>query len=252
MALGRTPFSSSNPYRPKRPTTDKIIFISCEGSITEEEYFNDVISFLYSNTKSSIQFISVKEDAVKTPKNIRTADQEKELSKSKPHQLLEKIEEFKVANNDKYEFNNHLEDEFWLIMDVDDHTEEYYKENWENTIELCNERNYGYAISNPFFEIWLLLHHVDVKADDHTYAVTDSHPYERTPHYRERLRYDAKAPLKDQKHIDKDHYTKEKVCKAIERARALHDANEDWPRSLGTTVYKLLEKIVEIDKQYAG
>lgn len=32
------PFSVENPYRTKRPSTSKIIFLSCEGSETEEEY----------------------------------------------------------------------------------------------------------------------------------------------------------------------------------------------------------------------
>ena len=33
-----TPYTNEYPYRPIRPTTSKIIFLSCEGSVTEEEY----------------------------------------------------------------------------------------------------------------------------------------------------------------------------------------------------------------------
>ena len=46
MAANRMSFSPLSPYREKRPTTNKIIFISCEGSVTEEEYFQ-IISQLY-------------------------------------------------------------------------------------------------------------------------------------------------------------------------------------------------------------
>ena len=67
MALfkSRIPFNFQNPYRPVRPVTSKIIFLSFEGSVTEEEYFERV-SDLFSEIKSKIQFISVAEDAVHT------------------------------------------------------------------------------------------------------------------------------------------------------------------------------------------
>ena len=35
----RIPFSVENPYRPVRPATSRIIFLSLEGSVTEEGYF---------------------------------------------------------------------------------------------------------------------------------------------------------------------------------------------------------------------
>lgn len=41
-----TPFTNENPYRDKRPATSKIIFLSCEGSVTEEEYI-EVLSNIY-------------------------------------------------------------------------------------------------------------------------------------------------------------------------------------------------------------
>lgn len=61
----RVPFTPQNPYRVVRPKTNKIIFLSCEGSVTEEEYF-DLVSNIFSEIKSKIQFISVAEDAVFT------------------------------------------------------------------------------------------------------------------------------------------------------------------------------------------
>lgn len=248
MPVERLSLVPSSPYRKKRPTTDKIIFISCEGSITEEEYF-ELVSKLYQNVKSKIQFISVVEDIVHTPKKLRTPNQEQLLTKSKPHQLLEKIEIFKETKNDVYDFKNHKDDEFWIIADVDDHTAKYYIDTWNLTIAACKQNHYGYAISNPFFELWLLLHHDDVNADDYQYAVTDTHPYEKTDHFKKRLE-DKGVRLKKSKHIIDEHYTKEKVQNAIARAKALHNKDEDWPRELGTTVYKLLENIAELDAQY--
>jgi len=233
------------PYRPRRPATSKIIFLSCEGAVTEHEYF-ELISDIFSEVKSKIQFIDIMEDILKIPERHRTEEQKRKVSKSKPWQLVQKIEEFKVEKNSTYDFEKHLDDEFWIISDVDDHTNEENVEKWNEMIQLCEDKGYGYAISNPFFEIWLLLHHVDVCEKDFKYAVTSEHPYEKNSHYRERIRHDGQAPLHKQKHIKKEHYTKEKVELAIERARRLHKDGDKWPSDLGTTVYLLLEKIQQL------
>lgn len=49
----RKPFTVDDPYRPVRPTTNKIIFLSCEGSATEEEYVV-LLSEIYGEVKSKI------------------------------------------------------------------------------------------------------------------------------------------------------------------------------------------------------
>ena len=46
LLKSRVPFTPQNPYRVVRPQTSKIIFLSCEGSVTEEEYFG-MISDIY-------------------------------------------------------------------------------------------------------------------------------------------------------------------------------------------------------------
>lgn len=74
LITSRIPFSNQNPYRLVRPVTSKIIFLSLEGSVTVEEYF-ERISDLFSEIKSKIQFISVAEDAVHTSPKRRTSDQ---------------------------------------------------------------------------------------------------------------------------------------------------------------------------------
>ena len=246
LLSNRLNFTPKNPYRKVRPTTSKIIFISCEGAITEEEYFK-MVSEIFSVVKSKVQFISVREDINRTPCKFRNNEQISELGKSQPYQLVEKIDTFKQKKESVFDFKNHSEDEFWIVADVDNHTDINHIKKWTSTLKECEEKGYGYAISNPFFEVWLLLHHVDVNEYDYEYAVTENHPYEKTSHYRERLHDVAKAPLKDKKHISAEYYNEEKVRQAIIRAKALHtDKNEKWPHNLGSTVYLLLEKIVEM------
>lgn len=118
ILTSRIPFTPNHPYRPKRPATSKIIFLSMEGCITEEEYF-EWISKIFSEIESKIQFISVAEDAVHTREKNRTPQQKRMLGKSKPKQLLEKIEQFKIEQNDKYQFDKYPEDEFWIVSDID-------------------------------------------------------------------------------------------------------------------------------------
>lgn len=105
------PFSHQNPYRPVRPVTSKIIFLSFEGSVTEEEYFERV-SELFDGIRTKIQFISVAEDAVHTAPKRRTSDQVTMLSKARPKQLVERIDRFKTEKNDIYQFSQYPEDEF--------------------------------------------------------------------------------------------------------------------------------------------
>ena len=129
------PFSIENPYRSKRPTTSKIIFLSCEGSVTEEEYI-EILSQIYDGVKGRVQLISVVEDEVHTlPKN-RTKEQNKVLGKSKPWQLVNRIDIFKKEKESTYEFSKYPEDEFWIVADVDDNLDNH-KEEFKNAIKAC-------------------------------------------------------------------------------------------------------------------
>lgn len=241
----RIPFSPQNPYRPVRPTTSKIIFLSFEGSVTEEEYF-EYVSEIFSEVKSKIQFVSVAEDAVHTAPKSRTPEQAKMLSKVRPKQLVERIDQFKVEKNDIYQFAEYPDDEFWIVTDVDQNWEPLWIDEWNEAIAMCNEKNYKYAISNPFFEIWLLLHHDSTTEEDRAWAVSQEHAYEKTDHFKERLRT-LGVPLVDKKHINAWDYDAEKVKVAIERAIELHiDKTDLSPKYLASTVYMILQKIIEM------
>lgn len=252
LLKSRVPFTPQNPYRLVRPKTSKIIFLSCEGSVTEEEYFS-LISDIYSEIKSKIQFISVAEDAVFTAPKCRTQEQKRMLSKVRPKHLIERIDQFKAEKNDVYQFEAYPEDEFWIITDVDQNWSNQvidsqngktYKDEWDDAIAACEGKGYHYAVSNPFFEIWLLLHHDEALEEDKSFAVSDSHPYEKTSHFRARLS-EVGAPLRDQKHIDATNYSNEKVKMAVRRAEELHvDKADLCPQYFATTVYILLKKII--------
>lgn len=230
--------------RISRPASDKIIFISCEGQVTEEQYFSIIIDIL-NGSKSKVKLISIMEENLNTPSELRTFEQNQELSKSMPWQLVEKLDKFKEEKAAIYDFEHHLNDEFWVVADVDDHTSEKNINKWTQTLIDCDNKNYKYAITNPFFEAWLLLHHTEPNDDDYKYAVTENHPYEKTSHFKERLNNDCGAGLKNGKNIKENQYTLEKIKNAIERAEKLHNKSEKWPHNFGSTVYILLNNIME-------
>ena len=239
----RIPFSIQHPFRPQRPATDKIIFLSMEGCVTEEEYFERVRE-IFSDLQNRIQFISVVEDAVNTHYKYRTTDQNALLSKVRPKQLVERIDQFKREKADIFQFDTYPEDEFWIVTDVDQNWDLWLAE-WEQAVSMCAEKGYQYAVSNPFFEVWLLLHHDEATDEDKAFAVTELHSYEKTDHYRQRLA-ELGFPLhgNNQKHIDKAHYNAENIKAAMERARALHRNEKDLaPKYLSSTVYILMDKI---------
>ena len=67
-----------------------------------------------------------------------------------------------------------------------------------------------------------------------------------TSHFRDRLRA-LGAPLKDKKHISPEHYDAAKIKLAVKQAKELHvDREARYPAYFATTVYLLLEKILEI------
>ena len=224
--------------------------------MTEENYI-DLISKLFCEIESKIKLISVAEDAAHTRPKKRTAEQNNMLSKTRPKQLVERIDQFKIDREETFQFSKYPEDEFWIITDVDinwsddvipGNAGKTYIQEWNEAIAMCQERGYDYAISNPFFEMWLLLHHDDVTDDDRSHAITDSHVYdsESAKYFRARLR-DLGAPLKKEKHIDHAHYSVEKVEAAVARAEQLHLNFEDkTPNYYATTVYLLLKKIMEL------
>ena len=261
MATVRMSSLHFSPVRPKRRTSDKLIFISCEGSVTEWEYFEKIINMVFANIGSKVKVINVLEDALKKRDKNRTIDEKKQVSSSKPQNVLDKMNAFKSTHQDDYDFDEHEQDEFWLIMDVDDHTDKTIVDSkgksnldkWNAVLNECQNNKYKCAVSNPFFELWLLLHFDDVNKDDYSYAVTDSHSYEPTDHYKNRLSA-LKVPLKKDKHFDGRYYNKynkASINAAIQRAEVLDPEPKcNFPSDLGSTVYRLLKSIKEIDDQY--
>lgn len=118
-------------------------------------------------------------------------------------------------------------DAAWLVVDKDCWTDGQLAllYEWSQT-----EENYGLALSNPKFEYWLLLHFEDGRGVANSRDCSD--------------RLKKHMPNYD-KGIDPRKITRVMIEDAIRRARQRDNPPCDkWPLTMGTTVYKLVNKLI--------
>lgn len=174
----------------------KLFVIAVEGAKTEPQYFN-----IFNDQQSVIHVNCIKGNYKNSPlqvlKRMKARLQEKELKSS---------------------------DEAWLVVDKDQWTDEQLGElrAWARSHD-----NYGFALSNPKFEYWLLLHFEDGTGITSSRDCSD--------------RLKRHLPGYD-KGIDVHKITRDRINEAISRAK---QRNSLSPHSFGTTVYKLVEKIFQ-------
>ncbi|HOO47537.1 MAG TPA: RloB family protein, partial [Deltaproteobacteria bacterium] len=117
-------------------------------------------------------------------------------------------------------------DEAWLVIDKDNWRDEQLTElhQWSKTHD-----NYGLAVSNPKFEYWLLLHFEDGNDVSSSRDCSDRLSRHLPDYDKGRLAVAKFIPG---------------ITVALERARRKDTlACEGWPRTTGTTVYRLVEKL---------
>jgi hypothetical protein len=145
----------------------------------------------------------------------------KDKHSSSPLQVLKRMTKYLREQDLK------KSDEAWLVVDKDNWTDSQLQElhQWSRTAD-----NYGFALSNPSFEYWLLLHFED--------GTGISNARECSDHLRRYL------PDYD-KSINSRKITREMIEEAISRASNRDSPRcEDWPHKIGTTVYRLVQNIV--------
>jgi hypothetical protein len=188
------------PYRQPLPR----ILIVCEGKRTEPEYFREM---------KSVERALVDLD-------IRT--------EGKPKQLVERAVELKrqtEAAAERERDENLRYDEVWCVFDIDTHKliAEASQQAKSHRIEL--------AISNPCFELWVLLHFQDQRAHILVRQVQRLCA-KHLPEYEKKVPYAKLRP----------HY-----MVAVRRAKRLEEMHAPHVRLRGnpsTGVYRLTERIM--------
>ena len=178
----------------------KLFIIATEGEKTEPQYFEILRKY-----QKEVAITPLKGDHKPSP--LRARDKMKEyLEEEQPHEPYEA----------------------WIVIDRD----EWEVEELRQIVDWAKDNsNYGFALSNPKFEYWLLLHFEDGKKVQSPRNCDD------------RLK---KCYPKYNKNIDARKITRARINDAIKRAKARdYPPCKDWPRAIGvTTVYRLVEKIL--------
>ena len=136
--------------RSERPT----IFVAFEGSKVEPQYFSSLIVFLRDNGILD--------------KNVRILDRNRKDGHSHPENVRDGVIEFFKENPRKYREG----DEVWIVIDLDEHFNiggKFSKEKFDQfmtTLETEKGMKINLALSNPCFELWLLLHYANVQQLD--------------------------------------------------------------------------------------
>jgi len=126
------------------------------------------------------------------------------------------------------------DDEFWVLIDTDHHFDPSHRAGTLRAMTEAKQKGFRVAVSNPCFELWLLLHHQAVEA-----GMEFGGCGEVEAKIRELLGSYNKAALR------KEDFPPEKIPEAIGRARQLDtDPNGPWPQETGTHVYRMMERIL--------
>ncbi len=189
----------------------KVFVIATEGEKTEKCYFEHVQSIIPSNNPDII--IDVKP----SPNGL-----------SAPNHVLERIQKFLTDQENKTLTKG---DEAWIVIDRDKWRDDQIKPCYDWS-KLSKE--YGFALSNPLFEFWLLLHFFLL---DYTNPTSDGVLQELKKHipgYNKNLKRCCLVSL-----------SKERIQIAIDNAKKLDTPPcKDWPKKPGSTIYHLVENIL--------
>lgn len=197
----------------------KLIVIVSEGSKTEPKYFSEMASQkYYYNSRVKVHILEKEDKTASSPEHVL-------------HELDKFQEEFILEEGD----------ELWLVIDHDN----WGNEKLSTVATLCQQKDYQLAISNPCFEIWLLLH----------LRSLDEYSQETLDEFRNNLRGESnRTPLErellnilgeyNKSNLNVEHFLPD-ADKAIERAQELDVHPEHrWPNDLGSRVYLVAQKII--------
>ena len=120
-------------YKKGEPFRDaSFIIIACEGAKREKVYFETLAK---GNQRIKIKVLSPKEDNV---------------GHSAPHWILERA----ISYTEEIGANKY--DTLWFVLDIDK-----WKRKILETINSECKPNWFLALSNPCFEVWLIMHYLD-------------------------------------------------------------------------------------------
>lgn len=198
------PLSRSN----ERHLDARLVVIATEGEKTEKQYF-----MMFGNKRVQVEVLETKD------------------GKSAPKFVLERLREY------RREYVLNKDDLLFLVVDKDRWQSQQLGFVASESIKLKADL----IVSNPGFELWLLLHHVH---PDHVKHLKNSQEVE--DELRKILGEYNKSNIKTE-HFESN------VGKAVERAISMDVKPKNrWPNQIGTRVYRVVQAIKSIMENHNG
>ncbi len=198
----------------------KLIVIATEGRHTEGIYFEGLSLFL-SNPKVHVKVIEKLDD------------------NSSPEEVLNQMNLFED------EYNLDEADELWMVIDRD--YQSWKPKMIKQVAQICHQKKgYYLALSNPAFELWLLLHFIDCSnlSDTEKNKIFENKKIKgkSSKTYTKKLLSDTINGFNEAKYDPCQFVQNYRV--AIENAIKLDTQQRTrWPDYLATRVYKLVQSI---------
>lgn len=196
----------------------RLVVIAAEGRETENIYFEAMKREL-------------------SAENVHVEVLHRNDNNSNPDNVLSQLQNFKD------EYNIDEDDELWVVVDRD-----RWREKTLSTVaKYChNDSNLKFCVSNPCFELWLLLHleDVNVYSTKDLQSLTDNKKVKRNGPTWLKNRMKSLMGTYHESNYDVGKLLPY-VDKAIERAKSLDSNPKDrWPQRVGTRVYLLAKSIM--------
>lgn len=208
--------------RPEGIRSAKLIVVASEGRKTESIYFEAL--------RDTIALSNVIIEVLKRDDNH-----------SSPDNVLAQLKDFKS------QYSLEDDDELWMVIDRDKWTEKMLSD----VARQCGQDKYLHiALSNPCFELWLLLHLEDVSAmneEDKTKLRENKRESKNgVPWLKKRLRKRMGA-------YQESSYDTAVLLPHLQSARNRAEQldvrkKHRWPQDIGTRVYKIIDSINSANK----
>ena len=203
--------------RPEGIRSAKLIVIASEGRKTESIYFEAL--------RDTVALSNVIIKVLKRDNN-----------QSSPADVLAQLKDFKS------QYSLEGDDELWMVIDRDKWTDKMLAD----VARQCMQDRYLHiALSNPCFELWLLLHLEDVTSmnDEEKIKLRENKRESKNgdPWLKKRLRLRMGS-------YQESNYDTSLLLPHVERARKRAKELDSikshrWPQEIGTRVYRIIDSI---------
>ena len=186
--------------RPVPYLDPKLYVIATEGRETEKEYFS-----LFQTNRVHIELLTTGAEDSSAPQHVLAR--------------LELIKDDYLLDQD---------DELWLMIDID----RWPQGSLARVCADADRQGFGLAVSNPCFEVWLVLHFQEADLSDNSGR-------------RLKQKLHKLGGSNQKNRLKGNAYGRQRIEMAIQRARALdRQTGARWPEFPGTHVYKIVQSLL--------